>query len=84
MGNPKSLSSFCFSGTAVGGGDGEWGDGDLEMDVEYPADDGVGELPLELEADGCGETALGVGSPFPGTESGARGGEGDRERDPAG
>ena len=54
------------------------------MDVEYPADDGAGELPLELEADSCGEPALGVGSPFPGIESGARGGEGDRERDPSG
>jgi len=44
-------SSVCFKGkskgTAVGRGEGE-----REMEVEYPADDGTGELLLELIPDG--------------------------------
>lgn len=49
-------SSFFMSCTAVGGGKGECGDGERDMDVEYPVDDGGdGELPVEVAAEGCGD-----------------------------
>lgn len=39
--------------TDVGGGEGGWGEGEREMEVEYPTEDGAGELLLELVPDGC-------------------------------
>jgi len=46
---PSSLFfSLSIGGIAVANGE---GDGDLDMEVAYPVDDDVGELP----DDGCGE-----------------------------
>lgn len=49
----SSSVSFCFmdEGTAVGGGGED--EGEREMEVEYPVEDGAGELLLELVPDGC-------------------------------
>jgi len=56
------VSPLCFKGIAVGGGDGECGDGERDIDVEYPFDDGVGELPFETQVDGSGEVDPSAGS----------------------
>lgn len=47
-------SLFCFKdkGTAVEGGESGWGEGEREIEVEYPVEDGAGELLLELMPDG--------------------------------
>lgn len=44
----------------IGGsvGDNDLGDGERDIDVAYPVDDGVGELPLEVDALGSGDIAL--------------------------
>lgn len=51
-GSNVAASSFWWIGTAVrgGGGDGGDGDGEREIEVEYPADECVGELPVEPSA----------------------------------
>lgn len=64
-------SSFAFAVGAGGdgdrGGDTDLGEGDRE-EVEYPAEEGVGELPsnLDLKAGACGYTGLNLsgGSAF--------------------
>jgi len=54
--SPSPLPLACLSlstlgiGSAVGGGLGEGGLGDLDTPVEYPVDDRVGELPEEADA----------------------------------
>ena len=51
-GSNVAASSFCWISTAVrgGGGDGGDGDGEREIEVVYPADECVGELPVESPA----------------------------------
>jgi hypothetical protein len=45
-----------FIGTAVGGDRGEWGEGDLDIELSYPVpDDNAGELSFDIVEEGWGE-----------------------------